>query len=139
MEATAYRWYYGPWSSSSLRQYPRLTCSQQNDRFTVDDEVTGNGDLSYPIGIVTTDEVVLAGGYSSNNYGYYLYTGNYYRTMSPSGFPDYTSVRIVNFDGSAYYISNVDSSYGVRPVINLKADSLKLGDGSASNPYIVEG
>ena len=137
MEVTAYRWYYGPWSSASYRQYPRLTCSNQNDRFTVDDEITGNGDLSYPIGLITTDEVVLAGGYNTSNSGYYLYTGNHYWTMSPDYFVgDDANVRVVNSSGNANYYS-VNGSYGVRPVINLKADSLKLGDGSAGNPYMV--
>ena len=77
---TYYRWRYGPWDSTG-RQYPRLTCSRQNDRFTANDEITGNGDLTYPIGLVNTDEVYLAGGYGSNNFGYYLYTGNDYWTM----------------------------------------------------------
>ena len=95
-EKTSYRWHYGPWSSSSSSQYPRLTCTEQNDRFTVDDEVTGNGDLSYPIGLVTTDEVVLAGGYDDGNSGYYLYTGYYYWTMSPRNFHDSgVAVRLV--------------------------------------------
>ena len=128
---TLYHWYS---SSNGIR----LTCSNQNDQFTVDDEVTGNGDLTYPIGLVTTDEVYLAGGYSTTNSGYYLYTGNYYWTMSPSHFNGgYANVRSVNSSGIAnnFSVSNLD---GVRPTINLKANSLKLGDGSASNPYTVE-
>ena len=135
--ATYYRWYYGPWSSTGT-QYPRLTCSQQNDRFTVDNEVIGNGDLSYPIGLVTTDEVVLAGGYYSFSSGYYLYSGNIYWTMSPryvNGSDAY--VCDISSSGGAFGYNAVDVSRGVRPTINLKADSLKLGDGSASNPYRV--
>ena len=135
---THYRWNGSPWSSSSSRQYPRLTCVEQNDRFTVDDEVVGNGDLSYPIGLVTTDEVVLAGGYSSNNYGYYLYTGNVYWTMSPYTFNVYALVRVVPLIGNANVNYYVYFSNGVRPVISLKANSLKSGGGSASNPYSVE-
>ena len=129
---TQYRWYS---SSNGIR----LTCPNQNDRFTVNDEVTGNGDLSYPIGLINTDEVYLAGGYGTTNYGYYLYTGNYYWTMSPNYFcGSYASVRRVYSDGNANFNNLVYSSSGVRPVINLKADSLKFGDGSASNPYTIE-
>ena len=136
---TDYRWRYGPWSSAGTH-YPRLACSNQNDRFTANDEVTGNGDLTYSIGLVTADEAVLAGGYSDSNSGYYLYTGNGYWTMSPSYFGgSYADVRFVSSDGNANYSSNVNSSVGIRPTINLKADSLKLGDGSAGNPYMVEG
>ena len=136
---TYYRWSGGPWSSTSSRQYPRFTCSQQNDRFTVDDEITGNGDLTYPIGLVTTDEVVLAGGYSTNNYGYYLYTGNTYWTMSPNNFDGSTAfVRRVSSSGYASLSNYVYSSYGVRPTLNLIPDSLKVGSGTADDPYIVE-
>ena len=129
---THYHWYS---SSNAIR----LTCPNQNDRFTVDDEVTGNGDLTYPIGLVNTDEVYLAGGYSSNNSGYYLYTGNYYWTMSPYYFNGRALVRYVYSDGDANFSNRVDGSGCVRPVINLKADSLKSGDGTANNPYVVEG
>ena len=126
------------WSSSS--NGIRLTCSNQNDRFTVDDEETGNGDLTYPIGLVNTDEVYLVGGHNYTNYGYYLYTGNEYWTMSPNYFSG--SNATVRFVYSNSYASDnyyVGSSSGVRPVINLKANSLTSGDGTANNPYVVEG
>ncbi len=134
---TYYRWYYGPWSSTGA-QNPRLMCAQQTDRFTIDDEVTGNGDLTYPVGLLTTDEAVLAGGYSGTNHNYYLYTENTYWTMSSSYFLDSNSAYVHYVDNSgalSYY--NVFSSRGVRPVINLKPNSLTSGDGSASNPFLV--
>ena len=128
---TYYRWYL---SSNGIR----LTCTQQNDRFTVDDEVTGNGDLTYPVGLLTTDEAYLAGGYSTSNSGYYLYTGNVYWTMSPSNFGgSNANVRYVNSTGNVNFYTDVYYSYGVRPVLNLKPNSLTSGDGSASNPFLV--
>ena len=127
---TYYRWY-----SSSIKT---LKCSQQNDRFTVDDEVVGNGDLTYPIGLLTIDEVYLAGGYSSNNSGYYLYTGNWYWTMSPFYFNgSYASVRRVDSAGSANILARVRSSFGVRPVLNLKSGSLTQGSGTVLDPYLL--
>ena len=127
---TYYRWYYS--SSNGIR----LTCTQQNDRFTVDDEMVGNGDLTYPVGLLTTDEAYLAGGKSSNS-RYYLYTGNYYWTMSPGYFNgSLARVRAVN-SGGALSTPQVDSLAGVRPVLNLKPNSLTFGDGSASNPFLV--
>ena len=130
-EKTKYRW-------DDLSNGIRLTCVQQNDRFTVNDEQIGNGDLTYPIGLLTTDEAYLAGGYSSNS-GYYLYTGNYYWTMSPSFFDgNLASVRYVSSSGYASGESGVNISYGIRPVINLKPNSLNTGDGTASNPYRIE-
>ena len=136
-DPTYYRWYYGPWDTAHV-QYPKYNCSNLNDRFTVDDEEIGNGDLSYPIGLVTTDEVVLAGAYNSSNHGYYLYTGNSYWSMSPSYFSgSFAYVRFVYSDGDADRNSLVDYSSGVRPTINLKPNSLKSGDGTMSNPYHV--
>ena len=132
-ERTSYRAYYSNGNKATLY------CKQQNDRFTVNDENIGNGDLTYPVGLLTSDEATLAGGRSGNtNYNYYLYTGNYYWTMSPSYFSgDYDAgVRYVYNNGYVY--SNfVSSSFGVRPVLNLKSGSLKSGQGTASDPYLV--
>ena len=114
-----------------------LKCSQKNDRFTVDDEEIGNGVLTYPISLITSDEVFLAGGYFSTNYSYYLYTGNSYWTLSSYDFDGYGArVRGVYDDGSTSYYF-VSSSYGVRPVINIKAGSLTKGSGTALDPYQV--
>ena len=137
-EATAYRWYYGPWDSTGT-QYPRLTCAQQNDRFTVEDTQMGNGDLTYPVGLLTTDEAALAGGYSTSNSGYYLYTGNFYWTMSPNSFHSGNAAAyefLLNSVGVAdgYWVAY---AFGVRPVLNLKSGSLKSGSGTALDPYLV--
>ena len=123
--------YYRPNSGNKT-----LKCSQQNDRFTVDDEEIGNGALTYPISLITGDEVYLAGGYGDANSSYYLYTGNSYWTLSPLSFNgSYARVRFVYGGGSND--SLVDLSTGVRPVINLKAGSLTKGSGTALDPYQV--
>ena len=127
---TYYRWY-----SSSIKT---LKCSQQNDRFTVDDEVVGNGDLTYPVGLLTTDEAALAGGYNSSNSGYYLYTGNNYWTMSPRYFSGSSAfVRGVGSAGNLDFLNLVSTSTGVRPVLNLKSGSLTKGSGTATDPFLV--
>ncbi len=115
------------------------TYDAAKDRFTVNDETIGNRDLTYPIGLLTTDEAVLAGGFSTSNFDYYLYTGNDYWTMSPYHFNGYyASVLLVLSNGNPFGSSGVFNSNGVRPVINLKPNSLKLGDGTATNPYRIE-
>ncbi|HIR74787.1 TPA: hypothetical protein IAB95_04745 [Candidatus Ventrenecus avicola] len=134
---TYYRWRNGPWTSGTNKTNPRLMCKEQNDRFTVSDVSTGNGDLTYPVGLLTTDEAALAGGYNSGNSGYYLYTGNYYWTMSPHYFNgSYARVRFVNSTGGLNGDSNVNSSNGVRPVLNLKSGSLTKGSGTALDPFL---
>ena len=128
-------------SKTNYREYSgnkTLKCSQKNDRFTVDDEEICNGSLTYPISLITSDEVSLAGGYILGNSSYYLHTGNYYWTLSPTHFGGSNArVRYVDDDGNAFY-DNVNYTYGVRPVINLKPNSLKYGDGTALDPYRVE-
>ena len=133
----------GSWKSS---QTPSLKCSQiGNDMFTVSGSSKGNHKLTYPVGLITADEVVLAGGFGgSSNTSYYLHTGEYYWTMSPSYFDSagpagYAYVFIVDSDGnlnfSNYYVGRTN---GVRPVINLKADvTITRGNGSSSSPFEV--
>ena len=121
-----------------------LKCPQQNDAFTVSDTTNGNGALTYGVGLVTADEVILAGGWSSKNVNYYLYSGNYYWTMSPSSFQQqYAYEHYVSHDGSTISHEPVAGgghgsvilSYGARPVLNLSSDVLKNGNGTASDPY----
>ena len=116
-----------------------LKCAKKNDRFTVNDIQLGNGNLTYSVGLPTDDETFLAGGAYTNNYTFYLYTGNYYWTMSPNNFDGSdANVRSVPSYGNLYYSKKVNVSQGVRPVINLKPNSLKLGDGTSLNPYRID-
>jgi len=129
-EKTAYKWYNN--------QKLSLTCEQQNDRFTVSDEVIGNKNLKYPIGLINADEAYIAGGNSANN-KYYLYTGNQYWTMSPFNYEgNHSTLIYVHTTGISIYNYFASSTYGVRPVINLRANSLKLGSGTINDPWRVE-
>ena len=133
-EKTAYRWRY--FVNSSYNNKMMLTCPQKNDAFTVSDTSKGNGALTYGIGLVTTDEVILAGGWSDINSNYYLYSGQYYWTMSPSFFSGYRAgERNVYSNGYADTFSGGDFLYGARPVLNLSSEILNNGDGTASDPY----
>ena len=134
--ATAYRWYDGPWSSGGYNSNMRLTCPQKNDAFTVSDTTNGNGALTYPVGLLSTDEIVLAGGWSTSNSGYYLYSGQYWWASSPHYFNGGNAfVRFVFSNGYASFSNYVHSSRGVRPVFNLKAEVLVQGSGTATDPY----
>ena len=127
---TRYRWLY----FSDAASKSTLKCPQQNDAFTVGDTTYGNGALTYPIGLISTDEAVLAGGYNSNNAHYYLYSGQTYWTSSPREFDGNIVRRMrVDFWGSANCSTSSDDV--VRPVLNLSQEVLKKGDGSMENPY----
>ena len=135
--STYYRWACGPWEGTNCGNMKMmLTCPQQNDAFTVSDTSNGNGALTYPVGLLSTDEVVLAGGWTASNSGYYLYSGQVWWASTPGSFFDSTArVRFVNSDGNASFGFYVKDSYGVRPVFNLKAEVLAEGSGIASDPY----
>ena len=137
---TAYRWYYGPWSSGGYNSNMKLTCPQKNDAFTVSDTTNGNGALTYPVGLLSTDEIVLAGGWNTSNSGYYLYSGQIWWVSSPryfsGGYAGYAFMRYVYSNGNVNDTNyNVNGARGVRPVLNLKAEVLKYGDGTINNPY----
>ena len=136
MSATIYRWDNNAGTTQNSKMM--FTCPQKNDAFTVNDTIKGNGALTYGIGLLTADEVVLAGDLSSSNYNYYLYSGKDYWLASPDFFFIVDTItasgRFVNSRGNLS--SNpVRSSFGARPVFNLASDILKNGDGTSSNPY----
>ena len=118
---------------------PSLKCTQENDRFTKSvavSGVTGNGKLTNAIGLITADEVAYAGGtYTSGNSKYYLYTGNYYWTMSPFDF--FASGAFVFIVHSTGHLSNynVDDFNAVRPVISLSSGALSSGTGTKTDPF----
>ena len=136
---------YGAYGRLQDGKKPSLKCSQDNDKFKVSNE---SAKLDYPVGLILADEIALAGGrayyngvYSPNS-NYYLYNGKYFWTLSPSNFfsnSSYASVWAVMPSGSLTPWSDVTSSFGVRPVINLRADTLiTKGDGSALSPFVVK-
>ena len=135
--ATTYRYGIEPWANNSKTNI-YLKCTQQNDSFTVN-EIHGNKALTYPIGLLTADENILAGAWNTHNLSYYLHTGNWYWTMTPTIFNGgYALNKIAYLDGSAGYNIDLGYSGGVKPIINLKSNSLKSGDGTINNPYTVE-
>ena len=136
--------FYGAYNRLEDSKKPSLKCSQNNDKFKMSNE---SAKLDYPVGLILADEVALAGGrayyngaYSPNS-NYYLYTGKYYWTLSPSIFRSIDSFayvwRVVP-SGSLNPLAHMRDSIGVRPVINIKADTLMTkGDGSSLNPFVV--
>jgi len=144
------RTYYGAYirfykgGSTVTNPTPTLKCTNSSDLYTKIDASKGNKSLTYPVGLITADEVNAAGAiYGTTNKSYYLYTGSDYWTMSPSDYYNYNGaayVFIVCSYGYLYnYISLVHSAFGVRPVINLRSDTTFKtgGDGTSSNPYEV--
>ena len=122
---------------------PSLKCELDNDKFTTNDNL-GNGKLTYPIGLITLDEMVFAGSYldigGGSNENTYLYNGsNYYWTMSPIGSGDRSAIIGYDYQGLINFLSSVnDSKIGVRPIITISSSSLKNGTGLIGNPFRIE-
>ena len=75
-----------------------------------------NGKTPNPIGLLTSDEYVLAGKGTS-----YLNVGIDYWAMSPFSYFGYASVFYIDNEGHLNGMQGVTSVSGVRPVINLKS------------------
>ena len=130
---------YGAYNRLATNKTPSFECTNTADLYTVSSANSGNKALDYPIGLITADEVAYAGGvYGQTNNGYYLYTNQYYWTMSPFYFysTGYAHVFVVGPNGYFGYTS-VLNAYGVRPVINLSPNVTITGEGTSSNPYVV--
>ena len=131
--------YYGAMYRLDTNKIPIFDCpDEDHDLYTTSGSINGNKALTYPIGLISADEVAYAGGvYNTNNTSYYLYTNSTYWTMSPCFYPN-AAVFFVTSDGYLNSLWTVDFTYGVRPVINLKANVIiQSGDGSSSNPYVI--
>ena len=131
--------YYGAYIRLYNNGTPTFKCSNSSDLFTVSSSNKGNKALQYPIGLITLDEAWYAGGYTSNNTSYYLYTGQTYWTMSPYTVDSngWALVFLVS-TGGRFYSSWVYGRYGVRPVINMKADiQFSSGNGTSDKPFVV--
>ena len=98
----------------------------------------GKGVINSKVGLINIDEVMHAGGYpDKSNSSYYLYDGRTW-TMSPSGFvTGSATVWFVNFTGSVG-INYVNSSEGLRSVINLNVGTLATGTGTRTDPYVIQ-
>ena len=135
--STGTTYYYGARGRLYKSKSPVLTCPTASDKFTVNTS-NGNGALTYPIGLITADEVAMAGGkYSSSNSSYYLYTNQNYWLGSPSSFISNTAIEF--FVNSSGFIGAADmyNSCGARPVVSLSSKAKLSGSGTYDDVYTV--
>ena len=128
---------YINWASQG-KLGPDLSC-QLNDSFNVEG-TNGNEKLTYPVGLITLDEVLMSGGINgSANTLYYLYSGQNYWTMSPSSFNNWFIAYEARVTSSGELgVDWTRGGYGVRPVVNLDSDNLTFtGNGTVSDPYVI--
>ena len=133
---------YGPYRRYYQTKQPTLKCTQTNDLFTLSTSTKGNKALTYPIGLITVDELMLS-GYANGyiNKSAYTYSTSHYWTLSPNFFVDSNavagefylySIGYPNYDWVTY-------SNGVRAVVNLSSDAqISGGIGTSNSPFEIK-
>ena len=124
----------------STTNVPTVNCPNEVDRFSVSSSIAH---LNYPVGLLTIDEIVMAGASGNsgvNNTTYYLRIGDYYWSMSP-----YNSQKTYASEGrlsSNGFLSgsSTNASGSVRPVVSLNSsvEFVDGGNGTPTNPYVVK-
>ena len=138
---------YASYTRLKTNKTPTYDCTNDNDKFTVDAS-TGNGKLTYPIALMTADEIAYAGGVAYKSAPMWYYTNSTLESstgttewwfLSPAYWDGSDAYSwIVNGSGNPGYLDDYDvyRSAGVRPAESLKSCvQWKSGDGSATSPY----
>ncbi len=148
--ATESSFNYAPYTRLNTNKTPTYDCTTTEDKFTVDSSA-GNGKLTYPIALMTADEVSFAGGeFDSSAPTWYYYNS---AKGSSTGSTYWWLLSPYNWYGGHAYVFGVSGSddpgslifnsviylNGVRPVVSLKSCvKYSTGDGSAEHPYTIQ-
>ena len=142
--------YYAPNARVFKNYAPSYDCTEASDAFSGSNT---SAKLTYPIALMTVDEIMRAGGTSSNNLTspyawYYLNSSGESITgassswlLSPRGWYD-SHANAFSVMGSpgpgALNYNDLSFTLAVRPAISLKSCiKYGIGDGSATNPYTI--
>ena len=152
--SSAERLTYSTGTTTITTSKPTFECAKDANntysRFTVDvvtlaNENKTNGNLKYPIGLLTADEVAYAGAYKyyQTNTAYYLYNSSitsYWWLSSPYISDDSLAAELsVDSTYASITINLARTSRAFRPSINLKSDiQISGGNGTKENPYTVK-
>ncbi len=135
---------YDKWLNfgSMQRLYNRklsLVCSRQLDKFSVSTN-NGNGALTYPVGMITAEEMAYAGGVIwQTNTSYYLYNGVHSWSISPYPFGTWYTDGFSLHSSGNFGNGNIADLLGGRPVLSLKSGTvLSSGSGTSSSPYVIQ-
>mgnify|MGYP004516967561 FL=1 len=142
--------YYAAYTRLATNKTPTYDCTNNNDKFTVDAS-SGNGKLTYPIALMTADEIAYAGGRTGQETPMWYYTNS--SLESSTGTISWWSLSPNLWNGAArsWFVfgsgrpgdfgdGHVDDSRGVRPAVSLKSCvKYSTGNGTSETPYeIVE-
>ena len=148
--STGSEFYYAPYGRLFTNKTPTYNCTNIKDSFSGSNS---EAKLTYPIGLMTADEIAYAGGkvYTKNpDAWYYLnsaggsITGStHWWSLSPRSWDDNASGVWIGVGSSTpgnIGGNQVNTSNGVRPAISIKSCALwSSGNGSSSSPYEING
>lgn len=126
-----YHTYFYGFDRIANKKSPSIACPTTTMDF--------GGKIEQKVGLITADEVSLAGGvYNTENFNYYLYNGESFFTMTPSEYYNYRSYIFTVNNNGALVTSPTNEQAGVRPVINIQSTVTVSGQGTIDNPYIID-
>ena len=146
------KFYYAPYARAYTSYAPTYDCTEASDAFSVDNT---SAKLTYPIALMTSDEIMRAGGksgtsltspyawYYLNSVGGSITGADYWWLLSPGSWDSSNAKVFVVFgQGLSGSLGYREAGYKrpVRPVLSLKSCvKYSTGDGTAETPYeIVE-
>ena len=149
--ATGDKFYYVGYTRLGANKNPSYNCTNEYDAFSVNNT---KAQLTYPIALMTADEISYAGGVWIKNAATWYYLNSKGSASIKNGQNEWWLLSAASWDtDKSSVVFKVSSSqdrkaqFGaqsvqyklhVRPVISLKKDLLyKSGDGSATSPYEV--
>ena len=139
-------YYRMDYDTDGAKANPSYNCTDIRDAFSAENT---SAKLTYPIGLMTADEIAFAGGvaFQTMNTPYAWFISNSAGTqvskswwsLSPLYWNgSYASVWRWNSDYAFLSDINIYFTNAVRPVISLKSCiKYGTGDGSATNPYTI--
>ena len=139
--STAPEYYFGPQGRIYNDGIPQLVCPINDDSFTVD-KINGKGNsaLNYPVGLLTSDEAILAGLNFKINRNNFLSSANRSRCIaywigSPFYYGDSQSYQAsINCDVEE---DDANTKKQIRGVISLSSDVKLSGKGTWDDVYTV--
>ena len=157
--------YFGTYTRLGKNKTPSYKCGANTsnglfestqavaDKFSASTTGGGNGQLKYPVALMTVDEVSFAGGvyntrlsspytwYYANSTGGSVVSSGSWWLLSPYRWYSSKSNGIdVYGSGSPgrFFPSVVNTAYAVRPVISLSSCVKVTGTGTSDNPYVID-
>ena len=149
--ATGNQFYYVGYTRLGANKNPSYNCTNEYDAFSVNNT---KAQLTYPIALMTADEISYAGGVWTKNAATWYYLNSKGNASIKNGQNEWWLLSAASWDTdkssvvfkissaqdrkAQFGAQSVQYKLHVRPVISLKKDLLyKSGDGSATSPYEV--